>query len=186
MIVNNGKRLIVGKAFVDGGVSATGLIDAYKLVDKEGRPGEDNKNVQFSNVLFNRCNQVGSVKGVGMVLGLGTTEPTVNDYWLADTDVDGTDINSIITISSESNNAPGVGSTSTTPEAMIYTTTFRNTDAENSYTINEIGLYIVVNVDYPAQPFYRTPILIARKNIPARTVAPLESITFSYAFEVML
>lgn len=186
MIVNNGKRLIVGKAFVDSGVSATGLIQAYKLVDKEGRPGEDNKNVQFSNVLFNRCNQVGSVKGVGMVLGLGTTEPTVNDYWLADTDVDGTDINSIITISSESNNAPGAGSISTTPEAMIYTTTFRNTDAENSYTINEIGLYIVVNVDYPAQPFYRTPILIARKNIPARTVAPLESITFSYAFEVML
>lgn len=183
MIVNNGKRLIVGKAFVDSGVSATGLIEAYRLVDKDGATGEDNKNVQFSNVLFNRCNQVGSVKGVGMVLGLGTTEPTVNDYWLADTDVDGTDINSIITISTESNNAPYT--TSTAPETMIYTTTFRNTDTENSYTINEIGLYIVVNVDYSAQPFYRTPILIARKIIPARTVAPLESVTFSYAFEVM-
>lgn len=104
-------------------------------------------------------------RGIKMRLGVGTAAPTLSDYDLADRLVSGVDINILVTCSS-------ISVSTTSNGAVIYTAVFLNTDSI-SYTIREIGLFVT--------PYGEDKMaLLARKVIPARTVASGETVTFSY------
>ena len=116
----------------------------------------------------------GGNEGPGMVmnLGVGTTEPTRGDHWLANTTVDGVDVNTLIRClgnAEESRYNPTYANTA----SVIYTYSFRSY-AEHDITITEIGLSYLC----PAGKF-----LCARKLIPPRTIRPNEVVTFSYMLD---
>lgn len=115
-----------------------------------------------SNMQINMSNY-----GACMRLGVGDAEPAKTDYYFDETVVDGVDVNNAIPCTAAVKSVSADGS-------IIYTATFSN-NSSVAYTIKEIGLVQTVynNAHY----------LIARKLIPARTIQPGETATFSYVIE---
>ena len=169
MIVKNGGK-ILGYAMLKN--SNTLPIGAAQWSDGA------NTLVQFTTVTNFTKSTVSNVitdnsnTGVTMYLGLGNTPPTVNDYWLDETEVGGVNINSIIKYRSSTIGEGANG-------AVTYTFTFLNTSSDTSYTIKEIGLAIVPS-NNSSDPRNGRCILIARKLITPRSVQPQETISFTY------
>jgi hypothetical protein len=120
--------------------------------------------------VINRIIDENANTGVTMFLGVGSTPPTVDDIWLDETDVDGEDINNIIQMQTANIGEGANGK-------VTYTFSFINTSGV--HTIREIALAIVPS-NTTTDPRNGRCVMIARKLIPARTVQPAETITFTY------
>ena len=108
-----------------------------------------------------------SYSGTTMIVGLGDTAENVNDYWLEETEIEGVDVNTIVTLQSAQNTwLPTI----TSSGKMVFTFSFRN-EGSTSITIKEIGL-LYVNTN--------GRILLARRTITPRVVSPNETVTFNY------
>ena len=107
--------------------------------------------------------------GMIMVLGVGTTPATAADYCLAETELDGVDINTFIKclhpIGSETWSA-----TQTENGSFVYSFSFVN-DSDKTVAVTEIGLYFL----HTSGKY-----LCGRCVIPARVVMPGENFTLSY------
>ena len=116
----------------------------------------------------NTVDTVGSASQGGMVmnLGVGTTEPTEDDYWLDETEVGGVDINTIVTCQGSSTWNP----TQLDNGNVAYTYTFRNIGS-SEVTVREIALSFVCTTG---------KFMFARCLVPPRTIQPGETVTFSY------
>ncbi len=125
---------------------------------------------------FRRCSWKNTVdvtsatseNGMVMNLGVGSAEPSASDYWLDETEISGTDINTIITCSypgSDTWNAAVLDNGN-----IAFTYVFRNTGSD-AITVTEIGLSYVC----PAGKY-----LVGRKLIAPRTIQPGETVTFTY------
>ena len=99
-------------------------------------------------------------EGVWARLGSGDTEPTADDYKLA-----------------QEVNIPCVSaSLGVVDRKAVYTYSFLNNTAQ-AVTVSEMGLFSFIG------GHYNNPILVARKLIPSRTIQPNETVTFSYVVE---
>lgn len=96
-----------------------------------------------------------------MSVGSGTTEPTRDDIRLTN-DIPGT----IVQIGTLTCDVASNGN-------LIFTRAFTNI-SDSDITITELGLYLMDDSD---------AFLAAHKLIPARTVQPNETVTFSYVIE---
>ena len=161
MIVSNGRKMFGNGSILKAGI-ATGEVkwnDGTSIATSVTQP----------NMYLDEARTENNKRGVHMFLGVGTAAPTEADYWLDETEVDGTDINSIITCSSAS-----VSGTGGNP---VYTFTFYNNSSTDSFTVTELCL---CDLPYNAGADGRF-IMLARKVLESpRTVAPHESFTFAY------
>lgn len=96
-------------------------------------------------------------EGTWARLGSGDTEPTVNDY----------------NLEQEVNVSCVSASLAVADGKAIYTYSFLNNTSE-AVTVSEMGLFTFIS------GYYNNQILVARKLIPARTIQPGETATFSY------
>ena len=106
--------------------------------------------------------------GMVMNLGVGSAEPSASDYWLDETEISGTDINTIITCSypgSDTWNAAILDNGN-----IAFTYVFRNTGSD-AITVTEIGISYVCSAG---------KYLVGRKLIAPRTIQPGETVTFTY------
>lgn len=149
------------------------LETAPGLVKTDGT-AVSNQSVSNSQYLFKQCSQlnlqnsVSSANTGGMVmnLGVGSAEPASSDYWLDETDIDGNDINAIITCQHTGTWSP----TELENGNIAYTYTFLNTGTE-AITVTEIGLSFLCTTG---------KFLVGRRLIPPRTIQSFESVTFTY------
>lgn len=132
------------------------------------------QSISNSQYLFKQCSQLNLQNTVspahqgGMVmnLGVGSSEPSASDYWLDETEIDGQDINAIITCQHTGTWSPTILENGN----ISYTFTFLNTGSD-PITVTEIGLSFLCETG---------KFLIGRKVIPPRTVESFESVTFTY------
>ena len=108
--------------------------------------------------------------GITMNLGLGDTEPTSEDYWLDDTDLNGVDVNTVVRIQG----TKGTFENDVYGNPM-YSFIFKNV-GQSAVTIREIGLSYLDS---------RGKFLIARKLIPPRTIEQGETATFTYTISLL-
>ena len=155
-MMRNNNVLTAGKAIWNDGANT--LVN-FTTVTNYTKSTTENKIEQNTNV------------GVTMYLGVGTTPPTVNDYWLDQTEVNGVDINDDILLRSGTVGEGANGSS-------LYTFAFMNM-SDKTYTVKEICL-AVVPISTTTDPRNGRCIMIARKLIVPRTVQPSETITFTY------
>ena len=110
--------------------------------------------------LFTKKAETSQDEGTWARLGSGDTEPTADDYKLA-----------------QEVNIPCVSaSLAVVDRKAVYTYSFLNNTAQ-AITVSEMGLFSFIS------GYYYNPILVARKLIPSRTVQPNETVTFSYVVE---
>lgn len=158
-----------------------GICFGYASISRSGIPQDTVKwsdgtllgsEVSQMNMYLNEAHENDAQRGVKMRLGVGTTPPTLDDYWLDETQVNGVDVNQEIICTTASIGRGVNGST-------LYTFTFYN-NSRNTYTLKEICLAMVPSgVTGDDSPNGRH-IMLARKLIVPRTVQPAETITFTY------
>ena len=164
MIVSNGRKMFGNGSILKAGI-ATGAVKWNDGTDIATA-------VTQANMYLDEARPAGSQRGVHMFLGVGTTAPTEADYWLDETEVDGTDINSIITCSSAS-----VSGTGGNP---VYTFTFYNNSSTDSFTVTEL---CICDLPYNAGADGKF-IMLARKVLATpRVVAPHETVVFAYEID---
>lgn len=166
MITNNGAQML-SKVRVGGRA-----IQDCTFYDEDGNIFTTLAQAQYA---YSRCTKynttrtvsTSSSEGTTMIVGLGDTAENVNDYWLEETEIEGVDVNTIITLQSAQNTwLPTI----TSSGKMVFTFSFRN-GSSSSITIKEIGL-IYVNTN--------GRIMLARRTITPRVVTPNETVTFNY------
>lgn len=105
--------------------------------------------------------------GMKIIIGVGDTEPTFNDYCLDETEVGGVDISTLISTANSGISFDEYGQ-------YHIAGTFTNISNQN-VTLREIGVVACrgsgANYD---------EILIARSVIPAKTLAPSDAVTLTY------
>jgi hypothetical protein len=130
-----------------------------------GKGKMTNGNVQLTNSLGENASIYVTSKYAPndwtMAVGSGTTEPTRDDIRLTN-DISGT----IVQIGTLTCDAASNGN-------LIFTRAFTNI-SDSDVTITELGLYLMDDDD---------AFFAAHKLIPARTVQPNETVTFSYVVE---
>ena len=160
MVTKNGS-LIMNKCMVGATQLAIGDL---KDLDGNGNTSA----VSGATFIFTRFKTVESGSaGMKIIVGVGDTEPTFNDYCLDETEVGGVDINTLI---------------STANSGIIFdeygqyhiTGTFTNISNQN-VTLKEIG---VVACTGSGTDYYE--VLVARSVIPAKTLAPSDAVTLTY------
>lgn len=167
MIVKNGST-ILGKSIISQQQIAAGGI---KKTDGTTNPSSLSAG-SFSNIknasIYNLPTSTSATAEIGTVmnLGVGNTTPTLDDYWLADTDLNGVDVNTVVTCS-------GASVSWSTTGNPIYTFLFTNTGAD-SVTISEIGLSFLAGNAHGK-------FLLAREVLADTcTIRANETVTFSY------
>lgn len=165
MITKNGALLLTRIRLLQE--AAPGLV-------KTDGTAASSQSVSNSQYLFKQCsrlnlqNSVSSASTGGMVmnLGVGSAEPAASDYWLDETEIDGTDINAIVTCQHTGTWSPTLLENGN----IAYTYTFLNT-SQSAVTVTEIGLSFLCTTG---------KFLVGRKLIPPRTIQSFESVTFTY------
>lgn len=165
MITKNGALLLTHIRLLQS--AAPGLV-------KTDGTAASNQSVSNSQYLFKQCSQLNLQNTVsptyagGMVmnLGVGLSEPSASDYWLDETEIDGQDINAIITCQHTGTWSPTLLENGN----IAYTYTFLNT-SQSAVTVTEIGLSFLCETG---------KFLVGRKLIPPRTIQSGESVTFTY------
>lgn len=167
MIVKNGGIWLGRSILMNNNVVATGTVHW-----NNGAANQTNWNTATNATKSAEINRIDENTGIGitMFLGVGSTPPTVDDIWLDETDVNGEDINDIIQMQTANIGEGANGK-------VTYTFSFINTG--DVQTIREIALAIVPP-NTTTDPRNGRCVMIARKLIPARTVQPAETITFTY------
>lgn len=167
MITTNGSKFL-GYGKIKTGGAVVDLVDIN---------GDDVATISGITNVYNQCScrntdstaSAGNMTGMIMVLGVGTTPASAADYCLAETKIDGVDINTFIKclhpIGSETWSA-----TQADNGSFVYSFSFVN-DSDKTVAVTEIGLY-----------FLHTggKYLCGRCVIPARVVMPGENFTLSY------
>ena len=173
MITKNGSK-IIGYAKIRN-TTTSGLILTS---------GEEYQDDFAANSLSTAYNSVSkwnlaatatSTQMTGMVMnfGVGTTQPTVNDYWLDETEVDGVDINDILVCQGS---ADHWNTTILDDGSIVAEFVFQNS-GETPITIREIG------VSYLHQ---YGKFLVSRIVLPApRTVQPSEVFSLDYHLNLL-
>ncbi len=163
MITKNGS-LIMGRVRIGSStIPSNTLVNYTGTVYSEGVYGSANMNSPNKN---NTSNNPGD-NYVVMNLGVGDTAPTVNDYSVAQSLIDGVDVNTLIVCTAAMMSFGSTGN-------PVYTYAFTN-NAADAITVKEIGLSITLSGG--SQGKY----LLAREVLSSpRTVAPGETVTFSY------
>ena len=164
MVVNNGK-LCFGKCITSGSID----VGELKWSDGTGT----NTSLGARNDLYlSEANTGDNQRGVHIKLGVGAATPTEEDIWLAETEVDGVDINTIITCSTASMSSSGGN--------PVYTFTFYNNSSTETYTVKEICLCTDPSKSGLSRPTGAF-IMLARKVLAMpRTIAPHETVVFAY------
>ena len=166
MITNNGAQML-SKVRLGGRP-----ISECTFYDEDGSIIASLTQAQYA---YSRCTKnnttrtvsSSSYEGTTMIVGLGNAAENVNDYWLEETEIEGTDVNTIITLQSAQNTwLPTI----TSSGKIVFTFSFRN-ESSASITIKEIGL-VYVNT------YGR--ILLARRTITPRVIEANETVTFNY------
>ena len=165
MITKNGALLLTHIRFLQEA--------AEGLVNTSGTEASI-QSVSNSQYLFKQCSQLNlqnsvssaSTGGMVMNLGVGSSEPSASDYWLDETEIDGTDINAIVTCQHTGTWSPTLLENGN----IAYTYTFLNT-SQSAVTVTEIGLSFVCTTG---------KFLVGRRLIPPRTIQSFESVTFTY------
>lgn len=154
MVTKNGAILMCNLYWSGSNIPANTFVDTN---------GDLWNNSVSSSVV--RLNDFNSARGIEVGVGVGDTTPTFNDYALADTDVGGVDISTLLTITNGTITFDSMGQ-------YNITVTVTNTSNQN-VTIKEVGVF--ENASSGA-----LKMLIARNVIPAKTLAPTDSVTFTY------
>ncbi|MCR5478273.1 MAG: hypothetical protein K6F27_00250 [Ruminococcus sp.] len=116
-------------------------------------------NVTYGGTFMKKA-ETSQDEGAWARLGSGDTEPTADDYKLA-----------------QEVNIPCVSaSLAVVDRKAVYTYSFLNNTAQ-AITVSEMGLFSFIS------GYYNNQILVARKLIPSRTIQPNENVTFSYVVE---
>ena len=168
MITTNGAKII--------GFSKINNTNTTSLVKT------DNTTIEYltssaANYAFRRCscnnlaNIVESAADCAMVMniGVGDTTPTASDYWLDDTSVGGTDVNTIIECRGSSIWTPTILDNGN----LAYTFEFHNT-SNNTIAIKELGLSFLCTAG---------KFLVGRKVIEPYYVIPNEVFLLTYGLE---
>lgn len=166
MITNNGAQILMNVSVGEKAIADCSLYD---------EDGNVIANIGTGQYAFSRCTKYNTIhnvssssySGTTMIVGVGDAAENVNDYWLEETEINGVDVNTIITLQSVSS---VWYPTFTSSGKGVYTFSFRN-EGNTSIIIKEIGL-IYVNTN--------SRVLLARRTITPRTVAPNETVTFNY------
>ena len=169
MITKNGAILMSRIKFMQ--IAADGLV-------KTDGTEVSNFSVSGTQYFYRQCSQlnlqntvsVASQGGMVMNLGVGSAEPAASDYWLDETDIDGVDVNTVVTCQHTGTWNPTLLENGN----ISYTFTFLNTGLD-PITISEIGLSFLCETG---------KFLVGRKVIPPRTVESFESVTFTYELEL--
>lgn len=167
MIVKNGGIWLGRSILMNNNVVATGTV--YWNDGVANQTNWSTATNYTKSAVINRIDENTNI-GVTMFLGVGSTPPTVDDIWLDETDVNGEDINDLIQMQTANVGEGANGK-------VTYTFSFINTGGV--HTIREIALAIVP-LNTTTDPRNGRCVMIARKLIPARTVQPAETITFTY------
>lgn len=131
---------------------------SWSFKDKSGTTFTVNNLVY--GALFMKKAETSQDEGTWARLGSGNTVPTADDYELA-----------------QEVNIPCVSaSLAVVDRKAVYTYSFLN-NTEQEVTVSEMGLFSFIS------GYYNNQILVARKLIPPRTIAPNETVTFSYVIE---
>ena len=130
----------------------------WSFKDKSGTTFTED-NMSYGKIYMHKA-ETSQNEGAWARLGSGDTEPTADDYKLAQ------EVN-IPCVSASLGVADG---------KAVYTYSFLNNTAQ-AITVSEMGLFSFIGGHYNNQ------ILVARKLIPARTIQPNETVTFSYVVE---
>ena len=166
MITTNGALFITHIRLLQE--AATGLV-------KTDGTAASSQSVSNSQYLFKTCSKLNTVDSVssastgGMVmnLGVGSAEPAASDYYLDETEIDGVDVNTLVTCQSSSNTW---NPTALDNGNLAFTYVFRNVGS-NAVTVTEMGLSFVCTTG---------KFLVGRKLIAPRTIQPGETVTFTY------
>lgn len=158
MVTKNGS-LIMNKCFAGGIQLAIGDL---KDLDGNGNPAAIARNTFIFTSFYG-----GSAAGMKILIGVGDTEPTFNDYCLDETEVGGVDINTLISTANSGISYDEYGQ-------YHITGTFTNISNQN-VTLKEIGV-----VACNGAGTSHCEVLIARSVIPAKTLAPSDAVTLTY------
>lgn len=171
MITKNGSQLLTKQVVMGATTGITYVdIDNVEVTQGYGSYAYAFKNCIKNNLTYPISSSfVNDAQGMCLNLGVGDTTETFNDYTLDEMEINGVDVNTIVTCQYSTYK----WSASTTDNgSVVMTFTFQNTGAD-SVTIKELGLFYVNKA---------MKILCARKVIPPRTILPNETVTF--AFEI--
>ena len=112
--------------------------------------------------------QQGSSAGMKLIVGVGNTPPTYDDYCLDETEIGGVDIDTLISTSNGTITVDNMGQ-------YNITATFTNMSSQ-TIDIEEIGL-----VAYGSgSTMTNTWVLMARSVIPKKTLQPGDNVTITY------
>ena len=173
MITNNGAQLLTRQCIFGQTTGITYVdIDNTQVTRNYGAYAYAYTNCIKDNINYPISgSQVNDSQGMCLCLGLGDTPPTREDYTLAQMEVDGTDINEIITCQASSYKWAASTADNGT---IIMTFQFLN-EGDEPYTIKELGLFYVNKT---------MKILCGRIVIPPRRIVQNELVTFSYTIKL--
>lgn len=167
MIVKNGST-ILGKSIISqlqlpaGEISKTDGTKNASALSASYFAGVKNASVYNLLTATSASAQVGIV----MNLGLSNTAPTLDDFWLADTDLSGVDVNTVVTCTGATVGWSATGN-------PIYTFLFTNTGTDD-VIISEIAVSYLAGNNYGK-------FMLAREVLSeACTIRANETVTFSY------
>lgn len=169
MITYNGAQCFGASSITGNNVP----INALTLIDGSKNTAQ----ITRSNLYLNTASQTDSQRGVKMRLGFSRSTPTLDDFDLIDRIVEdaeeyNVDVNTIVTCTSATIATTAEGS-------VVYSYTFTNESPDQSFTINEVGLFVSTlgTTSFTA--------LLARSVVPSRTVEPRKTISFTYTISVV-
>lgn len=160
MITKNGAIIYSAQCGYNAGTEDRVLTN---ISGTSSAPNYSDSGLYLSGVMKKNMSDFGTC----MQLGVGDAEPAKNDYYFDETIVDGVDVNTAIPCISAAKSISADGS-------IVYTATFSN-NSSVAYDVKEIGL---IQTAYGNAHY-----LTARKLIPARTIQPGETATFSYTIK---
>lgn len=112
--------------------------------------------------------QQGTSSGVKLVVGVGNTPATYNDYCLDETEIGGVDIDTLISTANGTITVDNMGQ-------YNITATFTNMSSQ-TIEIQEIGLIAYGSGSTMTNAW----VLMARSVIPKKTLAPSDNVTITY------
>lgn len=112
--------------------------------------------------------QAGTSSGMKLIVGVGNTPASYNDYCLDETEIGGVDIDTLISTANGSITVDNMGQ-------YNITATFTNMSSQ-TIDIQEIGLVAYGSGNIMTN----TWVLMARSVIPKKTLAPSDNVTITY------
>ena len=167
MLTTNGAKIITYNKIIVTNTTSMTKTDGTEIEELTGGS---------ATYAFKRCGYKNTLDtatsgnaSMVMNLGVGSAEPTSNDYWLDETEISGVDVNTVVECARAQGTdtwAPSILSNGN----IAYTYVFRN-NGNAAVTITEIGLSFVCTMG---------KFLVGRCLIPPRTIQPNETVTFTY------